>query len=63
MPVLPNSPECAALKADMKGDRLQHIQKNKSFKARGVEQEESVITQDRSCYLDKHQSMAIRCQQ
>ena len=37
MPVLPDSPECAALRADMKGDRLnsrfQHIHKNKSVKA------------------------------
>ena len=37
--VLPDSPECAALRADMKGDRLnsrfQHIHKNKSIKARG----------------------------
>ena len=67
VPVLTDSPECVALRADMKGDRLnsrfQHIHKNKSFKARGVVQEESVITQDRSYYLDKHQSMAIRCQQ
>ena len=58
MPVLPDSPKCAALIADMKGDRLnsqfQHIHKNKSVKARGVVQEESVITQDRSRYLDKH---------
>ena len=40
VPVLPDSPECAALRADMKGDRLnsrfQHIHKNKSVKARGV---------------------------
>jgi len=67
MTVLPDSPECAARRPDMKGDRpnsrFQHIHKNKSFKPRGVVQEESVITQDRSCYLDKHQSMAIRCQQ
>ena len=66
MPVLPDSPECVALEVDMEGDRLnsrfQHIHKNKSFKAHGFVQEESVITQDRSCYLDKHQSMAIRCQ-
>ena len=47
MPVLPDSPKCAALRADMKGDRLnsrfQHIHKNKSVKAYGVVQEESVI--------------------
>ena len=38
--VLPDSPECVALRADMKGDRLnsrfQHIYKNKSVKAHGV---------------------------
>ena len=58
MPVLPDSPECAAQRADMKGDRLNsrfhHIHKNKSVKACGVVQEESIITQDRSHYLDKH---------
>ena len=47
MPVLPDSPECAALRADMRGDRLnsrfQHIHKNKSVKAHGVVQEELVI--------------------
>ena len=40
MPVLPDSPECAALRADMRGDRLnsrfQHIHKNKSIKAHGL---------------------------
>ena len=40
VPVLPDSPECAALRADMKGDRLksrfQHTHKNKSVKAHGV---------------------------
>ena len=38
--MLPDSPEYAALRADMKGDRLnsqfQHIHKNKSIKAHGV---------------------------
>ena len=47
MPMLPDSPEYVALRADMKGDRLnsrfQHIQKNKSVKAHGVVKEESVI--------------------
>ena len=47
MSVLPDSSECAALRADMEGDRLnsrfQHIHKNKSAKAHGVVQEESVI--------------------
>ena len=40
MPVLPDSPECVALRADVEGDRLnsrfQHIHKNKLVKARGV---------------------------
>ena len=39
MLVLPDSPECAALRADIKGDRLnsrfQHIYENKSVKAHG----------------------------
>ena len=38
--VLPDSPKCAAMRADMKGDRLnsrfQHIHENKSVKAHGV---------------------------
>ena len=58
MPVLPGSPECAALRADMEGDRLnsrfQHIHKNKSVKAHGVVQEKSIVAHDRSHYLDKH---------
>ena len=49
MPVLPNSPECVALRDDMKGDRLnsrfQHIHKNKSIKVYGVVEEESIIIQ------------------
>ena len=40
MPVLPDSPECAALRADVEGDRLnsrfQHTHKNKSVKTYGV---------------------------
>ena len=67
MPVFRDSPECAALRADMKGDRLnsrfQHIHKNKLVKAHGVVQEESVIVQDKYHYLNKYWSMAIRCQQ
>ena len=39
MPVLPDGPECAALRADVKGDRLnsrfQHTHKNNSVKAHG----------------------------
>ena len=58
MPVLPDSPECAALRADMKGyrlnSRLQHIHKNKLVKARGVVEEKSVIIQDEYHYLDKY---------
>jgi len=58
MPVLPDSPECAALRADMEGNRLnsrfQHTHKNKSIKAHQIMEDKSVIAQDRSCYLDKH---------
>ena len=58
MPVLSDSPECAALRADMEGNRLnsrfQHTQKNKLIKAYGIMEGKSVITQARSRYLDKH---------
>ena len=58
MPVLPDSPECVALRDNMKGDRLhsrfQHIHKNKSVKAHGVMEGKSVIIQDESRYLDKY---------
>ena len=57
MSVLPDSPECAALRADMRGDKLncrfQHFHKNKSIKAHRVVQEESVIIQDKY-YLNKY---------
>ena len=47
MPVLPDSPEYAALRADVKGDqlnsRLQHTHKNESVKAHGIMEEKSVI--------------------
>ena len=50
MLVLQDSPECAALRADMRGDRLnsrfQHIHKNKSFKTHGIMEGKSVIIQD-----------------
>ena len=56
--VLPDSPECAALRADMEGNRLnsrfQHTHKNKSIKAHGIMEGKSVVAQDRSRYLDKH---------
>ena len=56
--MLPDSPECAALRADMEGDRLnsrfQHIHKNKLVKARGVVEEKLVIIQDKHRYLDKY---------
>ena len=43
MPVLPDSSECAALRADVKGDQLnsrfQHTHKNKSIKAHGIMEE------------------------
>ena len=58
MLVLPDSPECAALRADIKGDRLnsrfQHTHKNKSVKARGVVEGKSLLTQDEYRYLDKY---------
>ena len=56
--MLPDSPKCAALRADIKGDRLnirfQHIHKNKSVKAHGVVEEKSVIIQDEYRYLEKY---------
>ena len=49
--MLPDSPKCAALRADMRGNRLnsrsQHVHKNESIKAHGIVQEESVIIQDK----------------
>ena len=56
--VLPDSPECAALRADVEGDRLnsqiQQNHKNKSVEAHGVMEEKSVIIQDEHRYLDKY---------
>ena len=47
MLVLPDSPECAALRAAVEGDRLnnrfQHTHKNKSVKTHGVMEEKLVI--------------------
>ena len=58
MPVLSDSPECVALRADMEENRLnsrfQHTHKNKSIKAHEIMEGKSVIAQDRSRYLDKH---------
>ena len=58
MPVLSDSPECAALRADMIGDRLnsqfQHIHKNKSVKANGIMEGKSVIVQDECRYFDEY---------
>ena len=58
MLVLPDSPECVALRADMEGDRLnsqfQHTHKNKSVKAHRVMEEKLVIIQDEYRYLDKY---------
>ena len=58
MPVLPDNPECAALRADMEGSRLksrfQYTHKNKSIKAHKIIEGKSVIAQDRSRYLDKY---------
>ena len=67
MPVLPDSPECVALRADVEGDRVnsrfQHTHKNKSVKAHGVMEEKSVIIQDEYHYLEKYWSMSKACQQ
>ena len=56
--MLPNSPECAALRADMEGNRLnsrfQHTHKDKSIKAHEIMEGKPVIAQDRSRYSDKH---------
>ena len=58
MSVLLDSPECAALRANMEGNRLnsrfQHIHKSKSVKAHGVVEEKLVIIQNEYHYLDKH---------
>ena len=58
MPVLPDSSECAALRVDVEGDRLnsrfQHTHKNKSVKTHGIMEEKSVIIQDEYRYLDKY---------
>ena len=58
MLVLPDSPECVALRVDMKGDRLnsrfQRTHKNKLVKAHGVMEEKSVIIQDEYRYLDEY---------
>ena len=63
---MPDSLECAAMRADTKGDRLnsrfQYIHENESVKAHGVVQEELVIVQDEYHCLDEYWSMAIRCQ-
>ena len=56
--MLPDSPECVALRADIRGDRLnsrfQHTHKNKSVKAHGVVEEKLVIINDEYRYLDKY---------
>ena len=58
MPVLPDSPECAALRADLEGDRLnsrfQHTHENKSVKAHVIMEEKLVIIQDEYRYFDKY---------
>ena len=58
MPVLPDSPECVALRANVEENRLnsrfQHTHKNKSVKAHRVMEEKSVIIQDEYRYLDKY---------
>ena len=58
MSVLPDSPECVALRANMEGDRLnsrcQHTHNNKSVKAHEIMEERSAIVQDESRYLNKY---------
>ena len=58
--MLPDSLECAALRANMEENRLksrfQHTHKNKSIKAREIMEGKLVIAQDRSRYLHKHVS-------
>ena len=58
MRVLPDSPECVALGADMEENRLnsrfQYTDKNKSFKAHGFMEGKSIIIQDEYHYLDKY---------
>ena len=53
-----DSPKCAALRADVEGDRLdsrfQHTHKNKSVKAHEVVKGKLVITQDAYRYSDKY---------
>ena len=58
MTVLPDSFECAALRADVEGDwlnsRFQHTHKNKSVEAHGFVEEKLVIIKDEYRYLDKY---------
>ena len=57
MSVLPDSPECVALRADVEdrlNSRFPHTHKNKSVKAHEVVEEKSVIIQDKYRYLDKY---------
>ena len=58
MPVLPDSPECVAQRADVEGDRLNswfhRTHKNKSVKTHRIKEEKSVIIQDEYRYLDKY---------
>jgi hypothetical protein len=57
MPVLPDSSECVAPRAGVKGNRLnnrfQYIHKNESVKARGIMIEESVIIKKMCHHLNK----------
>ena len=56
--MLPGSPECAALRADVEENRLnsrfQHTYKNKSVKAHGFMEGKSVIIQDEYRYFEKY---------
>jgi hypothetical protein len=57
MPVLPDSSECVAPRAGVKGNRLnnrfQYIHKKESVKARGIMIEESVIIKKMCHHLNK----------
>ena len=55
MPVLPDSTECVALRADTEGNRLNsQFQRLIKINQLKLMEGKSVIAQDRSRYLDKH---------
>ena len=60
MPVLLDSPECAALRADMEENRInnqfQHTHKNKSIRAHEIMEGKSVVAQDSQWQNDVNNS-------